>query len=172
MRTNVFDRTWEIRLRPINSLAGLFLVGNDTNANRVDSIIPDARIIEQFGLIGRNLDALLTDTWRPVTAPPAATRRVTWALGTTKSPRWLSGRPLDSRAASARSVALLYLSKLNSPDAGACPWTARGGSSTESRFATPDVEMTVFIFDFKRSNSGPWMKSVFTSTPVCCSSAG
>src|SRR5580704_9375997 len=76
MRTNVFDRTWEIKLRPINSLAGLFVVGNDTNANRVDSIIPDARITEQFGLIGRNLDALLTDTWRPVTAPPAATRRV------------------------------------------------------------------------------------------------
>jgi len=72
MRTNVFDRTWEIKLRPINSLAGLFVVGNDTSANRVDSIIPDARITEQFGLIGRNLDALLTDTWRPVTAPPAA----------------------------------------------------------------------------------------------------
>jgi len=34
MRTNVFDRTWEIKLRPINSLAGLFVVGNDTNANR------------------------------------------------------------------------------------------------------------------------------------------
>src|SRR6202011_2578324 len=101
MRTNVFDRTSETKLRPINSLAGLFVVGNDTSANRVDSIIPDARITEQFGLIGRNLDALLTDTWRPVTAPPAATRRVTWALGTTKSPRWLSGRPVDSRAASA-----------------------------------------------------------------------
>jgi len=53
MRTNVFDRTWETKLRPINSLAGLFVVGNDTSANRVDSIIPDARITEQFGLIGR-----------------------------------------------------------------------------------------------------------------------
>src|SRR6266567_48789 len=122
MRTKMLDRQWAIRLRPISSAAGLpGLVGKDANARRVDSMVPSARMTAQLDAIGNEWLAPFTLTWRLITLPFAVASRVTWALGTTKRRLWESGWFAASRAASIRTVILLYLSKLKSPDAGDWP---------------------------------------------------
>ncbi len=55
----------------------LGLVGNDTSANRVDSMVPAAKMTEHVGPIERNFTSPLTIAWMPVTAPLAKVNRVT-----------------------------------------------------------------------------------------------
>jgi hypothetical protein len=78
-------------------------------------------------------------TSMPVTRVPSYTSRLTWACGTTNRRR-LESAELDCascRTASTKTGALLNLSKLNRPDAGAWPCTASGASSTAVTLFTP-----------------------------------
>src|SRR5262249_49502752 len=103
----------------MSSCAGLLpLVGNEMRARRVDSTVPMARMTAQFGDMGRDWCTPLTKTSRLETAPPLVCKRVTCALGTTKSRRWGSSWPEASRAAWISRLILLYLSKLKRPEAG------------------------------------------------------
>jgi hypothetical protein len=58
------------QISPDQFLAGIpGMVGNDSSASRVDSMIPQARMTEQLGPIGMNCATPLTEACNPVTVP-------------------------------------------------------------------------------------------------------